>query len=649
MGVDAIFGAFIFGLTVPRGSHLFHECNERIEEFVLTIMLPLYFTLSGLKTDVTTIRTGEEGAITLLVIFCAIAGKFVGTGSAAYFSGMPLRESSVVAVLMNTRGLVELIVLNLGMQSKILSVRTFSVMVIMCLTTTFMTCPLVELIYPPHLRVRAGGLITKGDEEVVGSQKHAQEIEMIIAQGNKDADSESASSMVQTVHDRMMLIVDAVYDMQSLMDTLSFFVPYSNQSSLVMTLMHFVEPTNSKLDQYLPLNEEDKVVHIEEEVTDFRAAWQMSLDYPTSRKSELLPLSLFCKAMQVGVSAFHVQGDPEEFSGAMSRMAAANDASVVLFPYRSDGGLYWQKFFWSTVFSDRHLPVALIVPIDSLHSPFKDLSAQNSVSNGSVHNRSRSNSRANQLTTTPAASSKDQLHTILRGIPGVRQHSLIDMFDPDADGEEIPQLYTTMPTESLPRHRRNTVTHTLPPKLEVLDRNASSIVVGLITGHRMDATVLALLLKIATSPLHDVTLVVVKDHEEVFSESLSLALKYFIAKTAESKNVCVHYSTFVSTEHNELADYCESMNYALIITACVNTSASELNNAIDVSQCKEFGSVGSAVFKATLVHRRHAQMIVVHDYAGGRHKRQMSVHSVVTVSTDTENHPVDAVVATEQV
>ena len=74
---DSIFGAFLFGLIMPRGSHLFKECNEKIEELVLSLTLPLYFALSGLKTDVTQINTAAQGAMVVLVCFVATAGKVI--------------------------------------------------------------------------------------------------------------------------------------------------------------------------------------------------------------------------------------------------------------------------------------------------------------------------------------------------------------------------------------------------------------------------------------------------------------------------------------------------------------------------------------------------------------------------------------------
>jgi Kef-type K+ transport system membrane component KefB len=117
LGLDVIFGAFIFGLIVPRDTLLFKDCNEHVEEFVLTITLPIYFALSGIKTDVTQINTGSEGAMVVLVCVIASIGKFVGAGGAALLTGISPREAAAVAALMNTRGLVELIVLNLGLSA----------------------------------------------------------------------------------------------------------------------------------------------------------------------------------------------------------------------------------------------------------------------------------------------------------------------------------------------------------------------------------------------------------------------------------------------------------------------------------------------------------------------------------------------------
>jgi Kef-type K+ transport system membrane component KefB len=152
LGVHAIFGAFLFGMILPRGTVLYNDCLNRIEHLIVTLTLPLYFGLSGLSTDVTQLHRPIDGAMVVLVCVAASVGKYVGTGVPALVSGLSLRESAAVAALMNTRGLIELIVLNLGREAGILSTRTFTVMVLMCLFTTFITCPCIELVYPASVR-----------------------------------------------------------------------------------------------------------------------------------------------------------------------------------------------------------------------------------------------------------------------------------------------------------------------------------------------------------------------------------------------------------------------------------------------------------------------------------------------------------------
>lgn len=147
IGIHSIFGAFVFGLTVPKNGSFARRLMERIEDFVLGLLLPLYFASSGLKTDVTTIRGGAAWGLLCLVIFTACAGKILGTFVVAMFCMIPARESLTLAVLMNTKGLVELIVLNIGKEKKVLNDEMFAILVLMALFTTFMTTPIVMSIY----------------------------------------------------------------------------------------------------------------------------------------------------------------------------------------------------------------------------------------------------------------------------------------------------------------------------------------------------------------------------------------------------------------------------------------------------------------------------------------------------------------------
>ncbi|XVF08063.1 hypothetical protein REPUB_Repub06bG0193400 [Reevesia pubescens] len=149
IGIHSIFGAFIFGLTIPKEGEFAERLIERIEDFVTGLLLPLYFASSGLKTDVAKISGGRAWGLLALVISTACAGKIIGTFAVALMFSMTVKESLALGVLMNTKGLVELIVLNIGKEKKVLNDETFAILVLMALFTTFITTPTVMAIYKP--------------------------------------------------------------------------------------------------------------------------------------------------------------------------------------------------------------------------------------------------------------------------------------------------------------------------------------------------------------------------------------------------------------------------------------------------------------------------------------------------------------------
>ncbi|KAF7370520.1 Na-H-Exchanger domain-containing protein [Mycena sanguinolenta] len=158
IGVHAIFGAFIMGLVVPREGGLAITLTEKLEDMVSIIFLPLYFTISGLNTNLKLLDNGITWAYTIAICCLAFTGKFGGcTLAARYLAKFSWREASTIGSLMSCKGLVELIVLNVGLQAGILSPRVFSMFVLEALTLTCMTTPLVTALYPPERRVRASG------------------------------------------------------------------------------------------------------------------------------------------------------------------------------------------------------------------------------------------------------------------------------------------------------------------------------------------------------------------------------------------------------------------------------------------------------------------------------------------------------------
>ncbi|KAG1789268.1 Sodium/hydrogen exchanger family-domain-containing protein [Suillus plorans] len=155
VGVNAIFGAFLAGLIVPREGGLAIALTEKLEDMVTIMFLPLYFTLSGLNTNLGLLNNGTIWGFTFAIICLDFSGKFTACTITARITGMSWRESSTVGSLMSCKGLVELIVLNIGLNAGILTPTVFSMFVFEALILTFMTTPLVSLLYPPERRTRA--------------------------------------------------------------------------------------------------------------------------------------------------------------------------------------------------------------------------------------------------------------------------------------------------------------------------------------------------------------------------------------------------------------------------------------------------------------------------------------------------------------
>lgn len=119
IGIHSIFGGFVFGLTIPKGGEFAGRVTKRIEDFVSNLLLPSYFAASGLKTDLGKMKSVEAWGLLLVVISTASVGKIVGTFVVGMMYMIPMRESLALGVLMNTKGLVELIVLNIGREKKV--------------------------------------------------------------------------------------------------------------------------------------------------------------------------------------------------------------------------------------------------------------------------------------------------------------------------------------------------------------------------------------------------------------------------------------------------------------------------------------------------------------------------------------------------
>jgi Kef-type K+ transport system membrane component KefB len=146
IGIHALFGGFLAGAVMPSTPAVQSFLKEKIEAFSSAALLPLFFVFTGLRTQITLLNDSSGWLMCLAIIGVAVVGKLGGSMLMARWTRMTWRDSFAIGTLMNTRGLIELVVLNIGYDLGILSARIFVMMVIMALATTFMTAPLLSLV-----------------------------------------------------------------------------------------------------------------------------------------------------------------------------------------------------------------------------------------------------------------------------------------------------------------------------------------------------------------------------------------------------------------------------------------------------------------------------------------------------------------------
>ncbi len=146
IGIHALFGAFLAGVIMPHQFNFKERLTDRIEDISLLVLLPIFFAFTGLRTQIGLLNEGHLWITCGVVILVAVVGKFGGSALAARMVGQSWRESLAIGALMNTRGLMELVVLNIGYDLGILSPQIFAIMVLMALATTLMTGPLLDAI-----------------------------------------------------------------------------------------------------------------------------------------------------------------------------------------------------------------------------------------------------------------------------------------------------------------------------------------------------------------------------------------------------------------------------------------------------------------------------------------------------------------------
>lgn len=164
IGVHPIFGAFIAGLVVPRDDHYVVKLTERMEDIPNIVFIPIYFAVAGLNVDLTLLNQGRDWAYVFATIGIAISTKIVSGTLMAKLTGLYWREATAAGVLMSCKGIVEIVVLTVGLNAGIISKKVFGMFVLMALVSTFVTTPLTQLVYPDSYREEVRKSLAKSEE-----------------------------------------------------------------------------------------------------------------------------------------------------------------------------------------------------------------------------------------------------------------------------------------------------------------------------------------------------------------------------------------------------------------------------------------------------------------------------------------------------
>lgn len=243
IGIHALFGAFMTGVIMPDITKFRNLFIEKVEDVSVILLLPLFFVFTGLRTQIGLLNDPYIWKVTGLIILVAVVGKFLGSALAAKFVGQSWRDSLTIGALMNTRGLMELIVLNIGLDLEVITTEVFTMMVIMALVTTFMTGPTLNII-----NYFSSGKVENAFEEIAEVEK----FKILLSFGNNEKGKSLlrlANSLVKRQKDNSII------------------------TAMHLTLSDEVHPYNLEQyekDKFLPILDESKVLN-QEITTLFKA------------------------------------------------------------------------------------------------------------------------------------------------------------------------------------------------------------------------------------------------------------------------------------------------------------------------------------------------------------------------------------------
>ena len=203
IGIHALFGAFLAGAIMPENNKFRNIFIEKVEDVSIIVLLPLFFVFTGLRTQIGLLNDPYLWKVTGIIIAVAVVGKFLGSAFAAKFVGQSWKDSLAIGALMNTRGLMELVVLNIGYDLGVLSTEIFTMMVIMALVTTFMTGPaldLIDFIFKNKATIIPDAINYKSKYKVLFSFSTPEKGKKLLKIANSLVKKQSDNSIVTAVH-----------------------------------------------------------------------------------------------------------------------------------------------------------------------------------------------------------------------------------------------------------------------------------------------------------------------------------------------------------------------------------------------------------------------------------------------------------------
>ncbi|MFA9190548.1 cation:proton antiporter [Flavobacterium sp. FZUC8N2.13] len=203
IGIHALFGAFLAGAIMPENNKFRNIFIEKVEDVSIIVLLPLFFVFTGLRTQIGLLNDPYLWKVTAIIIAVAVVGKFFGSALAAKFVGQSWKDSLAIGALMNTRGLMELVVLNIGYDLGVLSTEIFTMMVIMALVTTFMTGPaldFIDFIFKNKATIVPQEISSKSKYKILFSFSTPEKGKKLLKIANSLVKKQSENSIVTGVH-----------------------------------------------------------------------------------------------------------------------------------------------------------------------------------------------------------------------------------------------------------------------------------------------------------------------------------------------------------------------------------------------------------------------------------------------------------------